>query len=472
MTSQITVSREGLPLGWAQTTLESLAVLVSTSGKKTLTKDARPAGRYPVIDQGKDTAPGYVDDDSLVVVASTDRPVILFGDHTRVVKLVTFPFVPGADGTKLIQPITEWHAKYAFYCIQGTPLPDRGYGRHFQYLRSAILPVPPFAEQQRIADKLDTVLSRVDASRDRLARVASLLKRFRQSVLAAATSGRLTEDWRVTKQPTRDRAIHQLDSIANERLSLMKRAKAAVDRIRTEEFEIPTAWIWTSLDTLAAKIVDGTHHTPTYVERGVPFVSVKDIRDGLIDFTDTKFISEDEHIELSKRCPIEKGDLLITKSGTIGRTAIVETDMAFSLFVSVALIKPASHDVNMRFINIVLQNWAASIDVATRIVGSTIKNLHLVDMKVLGVPFPSLEEQSEIISRVETLFAFADRLEDRLAHAQTAVGRMTPALLAKAFRGELVPQDPADEPAAVLLKRMAAQREAAPARPRGQRATT
>lgn len=329
--------------------------------------------------------------------------------------------------------------------------------------------VPPRSEQQRIADKLDTVLARVDACRDGLARVVPLLKRFRQSVLAAATSGRLTEDWRVIQQPTRARAVSQLDNIAKERLRVMKRAKEPVERTKTEEFDIPASWIWTSLDALTAKIVDGTHHTPNYVERGIAFVSVKDVRDGLIDFSNTKFISKDEHLELSKRCPVARGDLLITKSGTIGRTAMVATDTPFSLFVSVALLKPASRDVNMRFIECALQNWVGSIDVSSRIVGSTIKNLHLVDMKVLGIPFPSFEEQSEIVRRVGALFAFADRLEARLAQAQTAVDRLTPSLLAKAFRGELVPQDPTDEPAAELLKRLAACRTAPTAKTRKPR---
>ena len=88
----------------------------------------------------------------------------------------------------------------------------------------------------------------------------------------------------------------------------------------------------------------------------------------------------------------------------------------------------------------------------------------------LNLIYAPIDEQREVARRVETLFAYADRIEARLAAAQSAVDRLTPSLLAKAFRGELVPQDPADEPAAELLERLAAKREAAPARPRRQRA--
>src|SRR5690606_21121448 len=104
-------------------------------------------------------------------------------------------------------------------------------------------------------------------------------------------------------------------------------------------YEIPKEWKWARLGNIVKNIVDGTHHTPTYTESGVYFVSVKDIRNNQLDLSNTKFISQEEHELLKKRCYPEKGDLLITKSGTIGRTCIVETDIEFSLFVSVALIK-------------------------------------------------------------------------------------------------------------------------------------
>lgn len=102
--------------------------------------------------------------------------------------------------------------------------------------------------------------------------------------------------------------------------------------------------------------------------------------------------------------------------------------------------------------------------------GVAVRGINIGDVRALQFPLPPTAEQTEIVRRVEAIFALADRLESRLALARTAVNRLTPALLAKAFRGELVPQDPADEPAAELLKRLAAQRDAAPARPRRQRA--
>jgi type I restriction enzyme S subunit len=219
-----------------------------------------------------------------------------------------------------------------------------------------------------------------------------------------------------------------------------------------------------SLDYLASKIVDGVHHKPVYTEKGIPFMSVKNIKNEKMSFNFCKYISEETHKhkqihkQIHPRCNPEKGDLLITKSGTIGRTAIVDTDAIFDLFVSVALIKPASHIVNMNFIDIALRKWVNSIDVSSRVVGTAIKNLHLRDMIVLAIPFAPIEEQTEIVRLVDQYFALADTLEKNLSNAKKRVDNLTQSILAKAIKGELVSQDPSDEPADKLLERIKAAR--------------
>ncbi|MBI6910307.1 restriction endonuclease subunit S [Pseudomonas palleroniana] len=339
-----------------------------------------------------------------------------------------------------------------------------------QFVESYLVPVPPAAEQTRIAAKLDELLAQVDTLKARINSIPALLKRFRQSVLAAAVSGRLTEEWRA--ENTGSDITQQINRILSDRLLSSKSKKSPVNHLSNEEYKIPTAWRWVSLDSLAARIVDGTHHTPTYIESGIPFISVKDIRDGTIDFTNTKYISDEEHAELRKRCQPQKGDLVITKSGTIGRTAIIKTNKEFSLFVSVALIKPASPLVNMQFINIALRKWIGEIDISSRIVGSAIKNLHLTDMKVLAIPFASLEEQTEIVRRVDQLLTFTDQLEARIDAVRANIDCLTESILARAFCGNLVPQDPNDEPASVLLERIKAQRSATPKAKRARRSAT
>jgi type I restriction enzyme, S subunit len=296
------------------------------------------------------------------------------------------------------------------------------------------IPLPPLNEQKRIADKLDALLARVETCRDRLDRVLAILKRFRQGVLVAATSGRLTEDWRARFPETAE--------------------KCPLDAAPEPEgaFPLPETWKWIPVGSVARKVTDGVHKKPTYLEAGVPFLTVRNLTAGAgIDFAETNFISEADHAEFCKRTRPEMGDILITKDGTLGVVRKIDTDRDFSIFVSLALIK--LHDnrtsgyISYAFQAPVMQKQMVGV-------GTGLQHIHLRDLKQDVLPIPPLEEQTEIVRRVESLFAWADRLEARVTAARAQVDRLTPALLAKAFRGELVPQDPADEPAVELLARI------------------
>nr|WP_246782115.1 restriction endonuclease subunit S [Wohlfahrtiimonas chitiniclastica] len=333
-------------------------------------------------------------------------------------------------------------SNYAYYYLRSIRglAENFGTGTTFKEISSTVaktLPfiLPPLDEQKVIADKLEFFLEKTEAIRISLENTISTLKEFRRSVLNNAMSGELTEYWRKNKP---NNGLDDYNKIQKYReLTVIGKNKTPQSHLSSEEYNIPDSWFWVSLDSLTSHIVDGTHHTPKYVKNGIPFISVKDVRNGDIDFSDTKFIEEKEHLKLSKRCRAEKGDLLITKSGTIGRTAIVNTTREFSLFVSVALLKPASNSVNMKFINIALQKWVNEIDISSRIVGSAIKNLHLRDMRVLSIPFAPLNEQTEIVRRVEELFSFADSIEQEVNSALDRVKNLSQSILIKAFQGDL-----------------------------------
>jgi type I restriction enzyme S subunit len=292
--------------------------------------------------------------------------------------------------------------------------------------------VPPLAEQQRIADKLDTVLARVGACRDRLARVAPLLKRFRQSVLAAATSGRLTEDWRTQREasPWAEMQIQSVAEIGTGSTPL---------RSNAEYFAaIGTPWI-------------------TSGSTSRPFVDSAD-----------EFVT-DAAVKAHRLRVYPPGTLLVAMYGE-GKTRgqVTELRIAATINQACAAVRVDESVARVGYVKLVLQaNYYEMRELAE---GGNQPNLNLSKIKEFGLKIPGFAEQAEIVRRVDLLFDFAERLEARLNQAQTAVDRLTPSLLAKAFRGELVPQDPADEPAAELLKRLAARREAEPARPRRRRA--
>ncbi|PRD64316.1 type I restriction endonuclease subunit S [Malikia granosa] len=303
------------------------------------------------------------------------------------------------------------------------------------FFLSEQIPLAPCAEQRRIADKLDTVLARVDAVNARLARVAPILKRFRQSVLAAATSGRLTEDWRGG---------------------------------------VPSDWETMRAEEVCSKVQSGGTPKAGFANDGVPFLKVYNIVDQKVSFDyKPQFVSHEIHRSELRKSQVEPGDVLMNIVGPpLGKVAIVPDEHAsWNINQAITLFRPSDRVVS-RWIYIVLCEGAPIREVLSRTKGSVGQvNISLSQCRAFELPVPSINEQAEIVRRVEALFAFADRLEARLKAAQTATERLTPSLLAKAFRGELVPQDPNDEPASELLKRLTTTAPASPKR-RGRVAKT
>ena len=284
-------------------------------------------------------------------------------------------------------------------------------------------PLPPLNEQRRIATKLDTTLAAVEACRQRLDGVAAILKRFRQAVLAAATSGELTREWRE-------------------------------GRNREE------AWQHKTIDQIANV---GTGSTPLrsnpafYDSSGIPWITSSATCAELITSA-SEFVTEEGQAASRLRIYPE-GTLLVAMYGE-GKTRgqVSELGIAATINQACAAIHDPIEPYLMPFIKIVLK--ANYLEMRVLAEGGNQPNLNLSKIKKFPIALPSKDEIFEICDRVETFFTLADQLEARLNAARKIVDRRTPALLAKAFRGELVPQDPNDEPASVLLERIRAARQA------------
>jgi type I restriction enzyme S subunit len=288
----------------------------------------------------------------------------------------------------------------------------------------------PLNEQKRIADKLDAVLARVDASLGRLDRIPAILKRFRQSALSAATQGALTEDWR----------------FANE----LKEPESAV--------------LGENCDVLGGKRLPKGFEL-TDQNTGFPYVRVTDFATFSVKTEQLKYVPI-EAVTTIKKYIISSGDIYISIAGSIGSVGQVpETISGSNLTENAARII-----VRDGFLSKYLMYQLASPELQAQMhakkIATTQDKLGLFRIKELELIKPSFEEQTEIVRRLESLFAYADRLEARYNTARTQVEKLTPALLAKAFRGELIPQDPNDEPASELLARIAAGKTAEQAKTR------
>ena len=196
----------------------------------------------------------------------------------------------------------------------------------------------------------------------------------------------------------------------------------------------PRGWAVKKLGEVCLKITDGTHVTPKYVQTGVPFLSVKDVRKGYLDFSDTKLISPEQHRDLTKRCRPEFGDVLYTKVGiAVGIAAPVDTQNEFSIFVSVALLKPDSRVVEPKFLTSMLNSQYVRSQAHRRVKGIGVPDLHLVEIKDFDIILPSMEMQRRFVdatTRIESLKS------SQLESAQE-INELFHSLMQKAFRGEL-----------------------------------
>ncbi|MGJ0429428.1 restriction endonuclease subunit S [Methylobacter sp.] len=301
-------------------------------------------------------------------------------------------------------------------------LSQQGTGSTFKAISGGFLSdvevvIAPLNEQIRIADKLDSVLVKVDAAQARLEKIPVLLKRFRQSVLAAATSGELTDG-------------------AN--------------------------WKSTTIDSLCESSFYGPRFSKTdYTIDGIPTIRTTDMTDdGKIVISDStpRISVPDEKIEQFK---VRKGDLLITRTGSIGVMAVFDDD--YLALPSAYLIRfRFNHTVEVKFLYYFLTSPRGQELMGLGVTTVAQPNINAKTIRAIAIDLPSIEEQKEIVRRVESLFTLADTVEKQYLETKKRTDRLTQSLLAKAFRGELVPQDPSDEPAAELLKRIQAERNAQP----------
>ena len=195
------------------------------------------------------------------------------------------------------------------------------------------------------------------------------------------------------------------------------------------------------LGVLASQIVDGPHVTPQYLPEGapgVPFVTVKNMVTGKLNFTDLNCVSQDDHRLFAQRGRVERGDVLYSKDGaTRGRPCLVDTDREFSYFVSVAHIKPLRDRLDGRYLVYLLNsNWIKD-RMADKSRGDMIPHIVLREIRDFPVPLPALSEQREIVSELDTLQSEMDALHRLQAEAGSELDALLPSILDKAFRGEL-----------------------------------
>jgi type I restriction enzyme S subunit len=330
--------------------------------------------------------------------------------------------------------------------------------------------IPPLSEQQHIVARIDSLSSKSKRARDQLDHVPRLVEKYKQAILAAAFRGDLTADWR------EDQRHH----VSTEELEVRRKAAwqtlhdggcisgryDAADAIDWRPgIELPSSWIWASVEQVSCLIQYGTSAKATEDVQGVAVLRMGNIQDGVLSLSSLKFLPED-HDEFPDLL-LESGDVLFNRTNSaelVGKSAVYVGKPEKASFASYLIRVRCSGllpELLSGYINSAYgREWVARV--VSQQVGQA--NVNGTKLRQLGIPVMPLEEQCEIARRVKAAFHWINRLASEAMNARKLIDHLDQAVLAKAFQGELVPQDPSDEPASILLERIRAERAAAPSR--------
>lgn len=338
----------------------------------------------------------------------------------------------------------------------------------FKLTQGAMNSIPvlltPFPEQERIVAKIRQLLADVDKAKERLQeRVPNILKRFRQSILTAACSGKLTEDWR-NQRDGLDTGGQLVERIVKQR------ATDSLDwprAMRRTDAEVPDGWCWTSLDTL---IIDGPQNglykpSSEYGEGGSPIIRIEDFQNDSVR-TRTELSKLRVSKQEADKYAVHPNDLVINRVNSpshIGKCLLVPPNLCPAVFESNMMRITLSPEISPVWVATYIRSdgGRARLTADAKWAVNQV-SINQTDVVTTPVPIPSRREQDEIVRRVEALFELADAIEKRVAAASLRAERLTQAILAKAFRGELVPTEAElarhegreYEPASVLLERI------------------
>jgi type I restriction enzyme S subunit len=398
---------------------------------KLKTKEFLNEGIFPVIDQGEKLISGYINDSEKIYKGKL--PVLIFGDHTRKVKYVDFLFAVGADGTKIISPIKEYNSKFYFYYLKSLIIPSFGYSRHYSVLSNLDFPLPSIAEQERIVAKLDTLFTHLETAKAGLEKIPVLLKQFRQAVLTQAVTGKLTEEWRAGKEledaeKWREEIILQITKLNPSKKPIeIKKVNGSI--------KLPKSWTFANLQDFGEFTRGKSKHRPRNDKKlfgGIyPFIQTGEVSKSNGIITEYNNTYSDFGLKQSRLFP--KGTLCITIAANIAETGILDFDACFP--DSVVGYIPYNNHYTAKFAMYCLMTMQQDLE---HYAPSTAqKNINLGILFEIPFPVPSKEEQTEIVRRVEGLFAKADAIEEKYKQLKEKIENLPQAILAKAFRGEI-----------------------------------
>lgn len=322
-------------------------------------------GRFPVIDQGQAFIAGYSDSEGRVI--REDLPVIIFGDHTRCFKYVDFPFILGADGTKVIKPKDRlFDPKFFYYALLSLDIPNRGYNRHFSVLKERKVPRPEIAEQRKIAAVLRTVQKAIEQQERIIQTTTELKKTLMQKLFTEGLRG----------EPQKE----------------------------TEIGLVPESWEVSTLGELACKpsgfLQTGPFgsqlHKHDYLEEGVGVVNPTHLWGNRINHENVPRVGKETALKLDRHL-LEVGDILFARRGEIGRQGMVTKDeIGWLCGTGCFLVRVRTKHIDNRFLSYLFSTPGVIAWLNSHAAGAIMPNLNNRVLRSMPVCYPKLNVQVEI----------------------------------------------------------------------------
>jgi len=357
------------------------------------------------------------------------------------------------------------HLQFFAWLLSNSELNELAGGSGQPYVSQNILnpllvPLPPLNEQKRIVAEIEALRERSQKARSALSAIPELCDKFRQSVLAAAFRGDLTAAWR-EQNPDVEPASVLLERISTELGQNFNDVQSEIDRA---DSLIPTSWAWARLKVIVKKIQPGNNFLCPEVpvtDNTVGLVKISAVTWGKFNPKETKTIADPSKVD--PNLFIQPGDLLVTRANTlelVGASVVVD-EIHYKIMLSDKVWRVDVLEVDKNYINFYLRSKDGRKEIESRATGNqlSMRNISQNAFKEIVIAIPPLEEQKEIVQQIASCFNSVDHIKQQYLETKDYLDHLDRSILAKAFRGELVEQDPNDEPASVLLDRIRADRE-------------
>lgn len=405
-----------LPENWCWLKLVESFDNHTDSKKKIKQKDYLVKGKLAVVDQGQELIGGYTND--VEKSYSGALPIVIFGDHTRCIKFVDFPFAQGADGVKVLRPKPFYLPKAFYYALQSVNIPNLGYRRHFPLFNKFSIPLPPFAEQQRIVDRIESLFAKLDEAKEKAQAVVDSFETRKAAILHKAFTGELTAKWREEHGVRMD------------------------------------SWEKKSVGELCISLKYGTAKKSD-ASGNVVVLRMGNLQQGEIDWSDLAYSKDPDDIEKYKLYP---GDVLFNRTNSaalVGKTAIYRGEHP-AIYAGYLIKLDYDHDkIIGDYLNYALNTLdAKKYCNSVKTDGVNQSNINAKKIGAYSFNVPSIPEQEKIISVIQKLLSKEQQAKEAAEAVLDQIDLMKKSILACAFRGELGTNDPSEESAVELLKQI------------------